>query len=201
MSPFDDDLDAMTTGAGGAAPLIGQFLVELRAFGDGQAPTPSAELSAAFAGATVLRGRRRRRLSLIAAAAAVLLVVGVGAATTRLPQPAQSLVSRLVNVLTPYHLDPAREPARAPVLPVPVTTPGSHRTTAPAPPSPTPTDDSPAPSQDVPAPSPTEREGGTSGSTARPGSDDTSGAPCSAPTRTEPSDGSGGSGGLGTPDS
>lgn len=170
MSPRDDDLfeteaevDAVGGGAGRYADrsaadpgpdAVTQFLTDLRSLADGPAPAPSAELLAAFGGAVPLASRRRpaRRVLAAAAAVAVLGGTGVAAARNQLPEPAQRLVSRVVDVLTPFHLDPADRVAPKPAPNVPALPLPSQ--------SPTPA--APAGPGDTPDPSGTEdHRGGT----------------------------------------
>jgi len=134
MSSFDDDLSEMSAAAGihsdgsiagnsqgsgefsDPSPLVTQFLTDLRALGDGPAPPPSDELAALFSGASSLTAARhgrsvfaRHKVGLVIAAAAMstAALTGVAAAHDRLPQPAQTVVARVVNDLTPFHVDPS----------------------------------------------------------------------------------------------
>lgn len=111
-SPVADDAAAVT-----------DFLAELRSLGEGPAPAPTPELQALFAGVPSIATARRhhgpllRRAALIAAAT----VVGTTAAAAghSLPQPAQQVVSNVVNTLTPFHIseDDGLPPHRAPQQP------------------------------------------------------------------------------------
>ncbi len=194
MSRFHDDFPEMSANIGGgrfteadgpetdrlltdaaAADLVTGFLAELRAFADGPAPEPSAELLAAFGGASPLSARRRqragrlgtgslgaRRLTAVAAAAVTAVgLTGVAAARNELPGPAQRMVARVVEVLTPFDLDPAQRVAPKPSRPV-VPVPASQSPAGPAP-----TDPATTPGSD--------RPGGT-GDNAGPGQDGGPGA-------------------------
>ena len=103
-----------TLGREGADADVAQFLAELHALGQCAAPTPSAELTALLGGA---RPPRRRALRVVArtavAVAAAVLASVVAAANHDLPSPAQRVVSNVVNVLTPFHIEPPG-PAPAP---------------------------------------------------------------------------------------
>ena len=137
MSSFDDDLSEMSAAAGihsdgsiagnsqgsgefsDPSPLVTQFLTDLRALGDGPAPPPSDELAALFSGASSITAARqgrsvfaRHRVGLVIAAAAMstAALTGIAAAHDRLPQPAQTVVARVVNDLTPFHVDPSHVP-------------------------------------------------------------------------------------------
>lgn len=90
---------------------MGQFFAELNALADRPAPPANDELAALFAGATPLsaaRGRRSRvaRTGLIGLVTAGILTGGVtaAAADNRLPPPAQRVVARVVNTLTPLDI-------------------------------------------------------------------------------------------------
>jgi hypothetical protein len=132
VNRFDDDLTGMNAtnrtddifGVEQSAPVTA-FLADLRALGQREPPTPCADLAALFAGASPIgivrrrragRSRRRRmRFAVAAAAATTIGLTVVAAANDKLPQPAQRVVSRLVDVLTPFHVDPAAAPAVVPV--------------------------------------------------------------------------------------
>ena len=141
MSHFDDDQYDMDAAWGASAddptpgmapgpgdfghpsPTMTRFLADLHTLGEGPAPEPTAELAALFAGVSSLdaaRARRgplgRHRVGLVIAAVAVSTagLTGLAAANTQLPQPAQRVVSRVVNDLTPFHVDPSRPPAPTP---------------------------------------------------------------------------------------
>ena len=139
--------------AAGAA--VARFVTEMRALGEGPAPVPSPELAAILGGARprrllthrrpARRAQRPRRVLAYATAAAVMVgAAGVAAANDTLPQPAQRVVSRVVNMLTPLHIDPSRpatpvEPPRpaptktAPAAPPQVNESDSRSDTAPEP--------------------------------------------------------------------
>ncbi|MGH8860610.1 MAG: hypothetical protein ACRDVG_05140 [Jatrophihabitantaceae bacterium] len=115
MSRFDDDLTEMTA----TTPDLEQFLDELRALADVPSPEPSEELAAVLSGersaGRLLRGRS---LTSLAVAATVVAMLVIGAATHQLPGPAQRLVSGVVNVVTPFHIDTdARHAQRSPTPP------------------------------------------------------------------------------------
>lgn len=132
MNPPDDELTEMVDDA------TAQFLADLRQLGAGPAPAPSAELAAMLSGgppgvATVvaLPGPHRRpglggaglaRTAVVAAALlAALVLAGMNHA---LPPVAQQMVSRVVDVFTPLHIDPPDAPG--------IKHPGERRPTAPA---------------------------------------------------------------------
>ena len=191
MSSFDDDLSEMSAAEGihsdgsiagdsltsgefsDPSPLVTQFLTDLRALGDGPAPPPSDELAALFSGASSITAARqgrsvfaRHRVGLVIAAAAMstAALTGVAAAHDRLPQPAQTVVARVVNDLTPFHVDPSHVPAP----------PATH----PSGPAATPTHTEPSePAESEPAESQTgtptqQTEPGDSQTTAAPGGED-----------------------------
>jgi len=153
MSRSGDDFDDMDThgvrhgagdtigGAAGAGDELTRFLTELRALGDGPAPAPSRELAAVLAGATPFLSRRvvvRTVLRSAAIAAVLLGVLVVAAANHSLPAPAQHVVSRVVNVLTPFHIGgdrphPVIEPPRPSAQPTPTHRPKPSPTHSPTP--------------------------------------------------------------------
>lgn len=120
MSRYDDDAREMGDsfgfdGGGGrdaaTGAAVAQFIDDLRGLGEAEPPPPTAELAAVLRGAPVPRQHRvsAGRKRVVAAVAASLLVggTGVAAANGRLPQPAQRLVSDVVDNLTPFSV-PAR---------------------------------------------------------------------------------------------
>jgi len=138
VRPPGDEYDEMTDGLGVRRTASGQpaagdddvthFLTELRALGDGPAPEPSRELAALLAGAHPFFARRVLVQAAVRTALVAALVLGLlvaAAANHSLPQPAQKVVSHVVNVLTPFHIDsrdlpPATTvPTPPPVLPTP----------------------------------------------------------------------------------
>jgi hypothetical protein len=210
VSGRDDDFSEMTTddavagatelppdvtrliardGYGDDADAVTRFLDELGSYGDAPPPEPSAELAAILDGRVALldlrRGLlRRHRTGLAVAAAGVVLLsaTGISAAKDRLPQPAQRYVSNVVNVLTPFHVDPSDAvPTPAHHAPLPA---GS---TSPAPPR---SPSRPPVQTDEPTP------GGTTGAAPEPGEDGTRQPGTSGPA-SEPAE-AGGSG-YGTP--
>lgn len=222
MSCFDDDLDEMGAAAGlhgdgsiagdsrgsgqfaDPSPLVAQFLRELGALGDGPPPAPSAELAAVFDGTASLSAARRRRstlrthrvgVAIAAAAISTAALTGVAAANERLPQPAQTVVARVVNDLTPFHVDPSHLPAahhpKRP--PAPRTTavsrptetePTEIETTGPQPGQPGPT--SPAPAEQS-EPGDSQATGGSATAGDAPGAEDRTG-PTSAGRRSSAAD-------------
>jgi hypothetical protein len=123
VSPPGDEHDEMTDGLGarrtaGGQPAAGDddithFLTELRALGDGPAPEPSRELAALLAGAHPFFARRMLVQVALRTALVAALIIGLlvaAAANHSLPQPAQKVVSHVVNVLTPFHIDPRNRP-------------------------------------------------------------------------------------------
>lgn len=108
--------------------LVTQFLAELRQFADEPAPPPSAELAALLGGATPIqfgaarkgsKGRHRRNVAVVTmVSVAALSATGVAAANDSLPQPAQRVVTSVVNDLTPFHINPEPlHPSRAVIVP------------------------------------------------------------------------------------
>jgi hypothetical protein len=94
--------------------------MDLRALGETEPPTPSAEVAALIAGAPrpALRHPYRRAAARVAlVAAAVLAGLVVAAANHGLPQPAQRVVSNFVNDLTPFEIGPDRQTTDPPPTP------------------------------------------------------------------------------------
>jgi hypothetical protein len=136
----DDDDDMIRRGTGfdrdgsGLPPgtaAVSDFLEDLQALGTQRPPEPPAELATLLVGVTPL-GAARRRLThsraVIAGAAAIAVLgtTGVAAANDSLPQPAQRMVSNVVNLLTPFHIDPPspRPAPNRPEIPIaPAVTP------------------------------------------------------------------------------
>ena len=176
----DEDEEMSTQVAGPNAPApddqddVARFLLELRALGEVDPPTPSRELAALLGGATPLFSQRRamRRIVLRSGivAAAIVAALIVAAAHQGLPQPAQRVVSNVVDVLTPFDLP--RGDVGVPL---------------------TPTTPTPSPSDDRPAGGP------GSGESSEPGDDGPSDEPSrgagpdDGPSAGEPSEGSSGS--------
>lgn len=109
-SDFATSLDAIPPGA---EPLM-FAMMDLRALGEGPAPKPSPELDFMM-GAKIIplyppNARRRSRIKVtgaFAAAASVALgLVWTAAANQQLPDGAQGIVSKVVNNLTPFHVEP-----------------------------------------------------------------------------------------------
>jgi hypothetical protein len=135
---------APATGDQSEQDEVARFLVELRMLGEGAPPAPSPELAALLGGAVALEPRRRRphyRVALRSAvvAAAVVSALVVAAANHDLPQPAQRVVSNVVNVLTPFQIGPDNRGTLTPTF-----TPQPARPAAP------PGDDSSGPGEDRP---------------------------------------------------
>lgn len=148
MRPPGDEYDEMTDGLGvrrtaGGQPAAGDddithFLTELRALGDGPPPEPSRELAALLAGAHPFFARRMLVQVAVRTALVAALVIGLlvaAAANHSLPQPAQKVVSHVVNVLTPFHIDPRDLPPTTPVPTPPPLSPTPSRPVAPTSPS------------------------------------------------------------------
>jgi hypothetical protein len=95
------------------------FLHELRLLGNVEPPEPSDEVAALLGAPHSLAARRALRVlvrsGLVAAALALVLVAA--AASHSLPQPAQRVVSHVVNVLTPFQITPRK--ATEPLVPAP----------------------------------------------------------------------------------
>jgi hypothetical protein len=114
MSRRNDDLfdtiegDAMDD-------ALATFVDELRGLAHGPVPAPSAELAALLGQWQLTAPRRRPSLSVLAAvAASVVIVVGGAAAQHALPEPAQSVVSHVVDRLTPFGLGTLDHPVLPP---------------------------------------------------------------------------------------
>lgn len=137
VNEISDDPEGLT--ALGTADMT-QFLTDFRNLGAGRVPQPSAELAAVLAGATPIgSGRRSLRLarrSVLGVAAAVLVGgTSAAAATGRLPQPAQRLVSDVVGTITPFSIPSDHE---MPLAPPHSVSPGpAHASTSRDRPSPT----------------------------------------------------------------
>jgi hypothetical protein len=103
----------MNTGNAQEPDEVAGFLVELRALGDGHPPDPAPEVAALIGGAIPLRTHPHRRAAVRAALVASLLLAAlIGAAAKHsLPQPAQRVVSNVVNSFTPFDIGPNRIPA------------------------------------------------------------------------------------------
>jgi hypothetical protein len=182
-------------GSGNSDADLAEFLGELRQLGDGAAPAPNEDLAALLTNglpAIRIAGRRSRRhkiaAGIVVGGIATFGVAGVAAANDGLPNGAQGVVSRVVNDLTPFHVDstptppppastPARRPAVVPRLPPSVVAPpaGSDSVRPGSSAGPSADDD-----KLKPAPTPTSDTSETAGD-----SDDTTGP--SGPNR-EPSD-------------
>jgi hypothetical protein len=135
MSRHSDEYDEMKMHAGssrrsGDQDEVARFLADLRALGQGEPPTPSPELAALLGGATPLRTRRRPyRVALRTALVAAALVTGlvVAAEQHSLPQPAQRVVSDVVDVLTPFEIAPGKSiPTPTPTRVAPVVEPSDE---------------------------------------------------------------------------
>ena len=128
---FDDDGGNRDAATGAA---VAQFIDDLRSLGEADPPEPTAELAAVLQGGPVPRAGRvaTGRKRLVVAVAASLLVggTGVAAANGRLPQPAQRLVSDVVDNLTPFSV-PAKSDPDVPSGPGP--TPAHDRVVVPPP--------------------------------------------------------------------
>ena len=143
MSGYDDDAremgDSFGFDDGGArdaatGAAVAQFIDDLRSLGEADPPTPNAELAAVLQGAPVPRpvrtGSGRKRVVVAVAASLLVGGAGVAAANGRLPQPAQRLVSDVVDNLTPFSV-PARTGGDEPAGPRP--TPPDDRVVVPVP--------------------------------------------------------------------
>lgn len=159
----DDDVDEMSgptsSEPSGMAPgtaAMTAFLAELRAFGAGSVPPPGPALAALLDGTVAVAARRPWRRAVIASAAAAVVLGGtaIAAAHDSLPEPAQGVVTHLVNFLTPFQLDPgtARPRPVPPVPTVPAATPRPSPASTAASPTPERSDDRSAAPQ-LPPPS------------------------------------------------
>lgn len=114
---------------------LAAVLHTVRDLGHATVPKPSPDLAALLAqGLPQLRGdarRSRRRRTVGTAVVAGILTLGltgVAAANNRLPPQAQSVVSRVVNDLTPFTIDPGPRrsaPGPKPVRPAPAAAPSA----------------------------------------------------------------------------
>lgn len=128
------ETDALTPDETVMTAGVARFVAELRALADGPAPAPSPALAALLGGAIPIGPRRlrHRRAYLIgAAAASVVAMTAVAAAHDSLPQPAQLVVAHVVNVLTPFHIDPSSAPGQEPRTHPASPEPGSPATKTP----------------------------------------------------------------------
>jgi hypothetical protein len=146
VSSYDDDARDMTSyggdGAGASSgagngdaatgAAVAQFIDDLRSLAEAPPPAPNAELAAVLEGAPVPRAARpvsgRKRVVVAVAASVLVAGTGVAAANGRLPQPAQRLVSDVVDNLTPFSLPSA---PRSDEPSVPGTTPPDDRVVVP----------------------------------------------------------------------
>jgi hypothetical protein len=149
MRPPNDESDEMRNltgptrsaagGASGEQDDVARFLTELRALGEGPPPPRSSEVSALISGVQLLHRHRAYRVVVRTALVAAALVAGlvVAAAQDGLPQPAQRVVSNVVDNLTPFQIAPDRHgpPSAPPVTPAPThhasPTPTRHVTAPP----------------------------------------------------------------------
>jgi hypothetical protein len=119
-----DEFGAAAGRAGGPnaeTAAVTRFLVEMSSLAEVDAPAPTAELEAILTGLATGAARRRalhRRLAVRAALVAAATVAGLiaAAANHTLPEPAQRVVSNVVNSVTPFHIDPGtgKPPATVP---------------------------------------------------------------------------------------
>ena len=123
------------------AAELDSFLRDLQSLATRPAPAPTAALEEVFASTAFAKRvdeiharrahRRRRRIAVTAAAICVTSIglTGVAAATDTLPSGAQQVVSRVIDNVTPFHVnDGARPPVGAPPgqpAPIPVPAAGS----------------------------------------------------------------------------
>jgi hypothetical protein len=104
MSPRNDDLFD-TIGGDAMDDALAAFVDELRGLAHGPVPVPSAELAMLLGHWPPVASRRRPSLTVVGAvAASVLIVLGGAAGQHALPEPAQSVVSHVVDRLTPSGL-------------------------------------------------------------------------------------------------
>jgi hypothetical protein len=111
MSRPDDDVDEMIND-----PAVAEFLDELRSLAVVAGPAPLPDLDAMLAGTVPVPRAPRPRvrvplrrhpvLTSLATAAAVIALLVAGAATHNLPAYAQRFVSKIVNTVTPFHIEP-----------------------------------------------------------------------------------------------
>jgi hypothetical protein len=109
---------------------VAGFLLALRALGEGTPPEPGPQLAALLGGAVPMRSHHHRRRVLRGAGVAAALVAAlVGAAANHsLPQPAQRVVSNLIDNLTPFHIGPGSTPQVPTPSETPEPEPGRTRT-------------------------------------------------------------------------
>ncbi len=125
----DDDavVEALLTGARSSADPVSDVLDAIRAGGHRPPPAPSAALAELFATGLPADevGRRRNRarivVGMLVASGTTLALTGVAAANDALPGGAQSVVTDIVNGLTPFHIVRQRDDRR-PQLPAPTDT-------------------------------------------------------------------------------
>jgi hypothetical protein len=116
-----DDARGRSIGPRAEDAELAAVLSAVRQLGSGPAPAPSAALAAAFAGVAtdelaVRRLRRRHRAALAALVIGMTSIgaTGVAAANDTLPPGPQKVVSRMVDDLTPFRIDPAPSVAPSP---------------------------------------------------------------------------------------
>ena len=92
---------------------VAGFLIALRALGDAPAPPPTQAVAALIGGGVPVRLHPYRRAAVRAGlVAAAMIAALVGAAANHgLPQPAQRVVSNVVNHLTPFDIGPGKSAA------------------------------------------------------------------------------------------
>jgi hypothetical protein len=124
----DAALEALLLGRGDPTDALVGALAALRGMPQQWAPEPSAALAAMLAtglvGEEISRPRRRARIVIsVVAGSTTLALSGVAAAHDALPGPAQTVVTDIVNNLTPFHLDRRDGAMRPPpVAPSPTAT-------------------------------------------------------------------------------
>jgi hypothetical protein len=138
---FDDRaVEAVLAGSGNPGDPVAAAVLDLRRTAARMpAPQPSAELAALFAGGVPVDELARRRnksfivLGVVVAAGSTLALSGVAAAHDALPGPAQSIVTGIVNDLTPFHIATIGRSSTTPKAPGPADTSTSHRSVSASP--------------------------------------------------------------------
>ncbi len=126
---FDDAaVEALLSGAGDPADPLTGALRALRGEAGRVAPEPTPALAELLGDGPPPDelGRRRRAaritIGVVVAGSATLALSGVAAAHDALPDPAQRVVTDIVNDLTPFHIGPGQRVPRLPVAPAPTDT-------------------------------------------------------------------------------
>jgi hypothetical protein len=132
----DAGVEALLSGHGPAGDRLTGVLAAVRAEGDRVVPAPSPALAAMLVHGLGSAPVRRRRgpivLGVILAGGTTFALSGVAAAHNALPGPAQSVVTDIVNSLTPFDIGGTASAHRPPARPFPTDTTAPAGRSAPA---------------------------------------------------------------------